>query len=204
MDKQWIEEITQKVKELELISRVEYVPVFARQSSHYKNYFSFLTLTCLAVIFFIGFVFELPDLFVFSFGFAAVAFVQLGMRFPRLVKFLIPRGIRRDSVALAAREAFVEYEVFSTRERSGVLIFVSELEKAVFVIADKGLLPFVTENEWAKLGGELADHFSRHSTGATLVKSLEQVSLRLAKHFPITGSETQNNPNELADTPRRK
>lgn len=206
MQPEWIAEVTQKVKELESISRVEYVPVFARRSSSYKEFRSILSLAAITASVSAGYFLDVPQIVSLAFLVVGVALVQILLRIPRAARNLIPLKLRQEAVERAAREAFVEHEVFATRERSGVLVFVSEFEHGVYVIADKGLLPFVTENEWAHLGEELAEHMEKHSSGATLVKSLEQVSLRLAKHFPVKdlAGEAIDNPNELPDNLRKK
>ena len=52
-------------------------------------------------------------------------------------------------VGRAAREAFLEHEVFATRDRSGVLIFLSLLEHRVVVLADSGIDDRVAPGEWS-------------------------------------------------------
>lgn len=52
-------------------------------------------------------------------------------------------------VGRAAREAFLEHEVFATRDRSGVLIFLSLLEHRVVVLADSGIDARVAPGEWS-------------------------------------------------------
>ncbi|HSL82937.1 MAG TPA: hypothetical protein VLF66_09180 [Thermoanaerobaculia bacterium] len=51
-------------------------------------------------------------------------------------------------VDVAARAAFVDHEVFATRDRSGVLIFLSLLEHRVEVLADSGIEAHVAPGEW--------------------------------------------------------
>lgn len=50
-----------------------------------------------------------------------------------------------------AERAFLEQEVFNTRDRTGILIFVSFFEKEVIVMADKGISKVVDQKEWDAL-----------------------------------------------------
>ena len=65
-----------------------------------------------------------------------------------------------------ALQAFVEREVFLTRERTGILLFVSLFEHRVEVIGDSGINAKVMQEDWADVvlairdgikGGNLAD-----------------------------------------------
>lgn len=52
---------------------------------------------------------------------------------------LTPRKRRAERTSTAARAQFVEQGVSCTRDRSGILVFVSELERAVCVVPDVGI-----------------------------------------------------------------
>ena len=50
-----------------------------------------------------------------------------------------------------AENAFLEEEVFNTRHRTGIMIFVSFFEREVIVMADRGISKVVEQKEWDKL-----------------------------------------------------
>lgn len=50
-----------------------------------------------------------------------------------------------------AETAFLQEEVFNTRHRTGILIFISFFEREVIVIADRGISKVVEQKEWDKL-----------------------------------------------------
>ncbi len=50
-----------------------------------------------------------------------------------------------------AERAFLEQEVFNTKDRTGILIFVSFFEREVLVMADKGISKVVDQREWDSL-----------------------------------------------------
>jgi putative membrane protein len=56
----------------------------------------------------------------------------------------LSRGVRR-----AAEAAFARERVFETRDRTGILIFLSLLERQVVVLPDKGIAAKAPEAAWA-------------------------------------------------------
>jgi putative membrane protein len=50
-----------------------------------------------------------------------------------------------------AENAFLEEEVFNTRQRTGIMIFVSFFEHEVIVMADKGISKVVDQSVWDNL-----------------------------------------------------
>lgn len=83
-------------------------------------------------------------------GGAAVGYLVVGSS-PALIRLLFPDEVMARQVDLAARAAFVDHEVFNTRDRSGVLIFVSLLEHRVEVLGDSGIEAHVEPGEWDRI-----------------------------------------------------
>lgn len=54
-----------------------------------------------------------------------------------------------------AMQAFVEEEVFATRDRTGILLFVSLLEHRIEVLGDTGINQAVEPNDWAGVVGRI-------------------------------------------------
>lgn len=68
------------------------------------------------------------------------------------LKRLLATQAHLDSATrVRAERAFLEEEVFNTRERTGILIFVSFFEQEVIVMADKGISKVVDQKEWDAL-----------------------------------------------------
>jgi putative membrane protein len=67
---------------------------------------------------------------------------------PLLKRLFAGRALLRRRVSQRAAEAFVAEEVFDTRERTGILLFVSLLERQVLVVGDSGINARVTQEEW--------------------------------------------------------
>jgi putative membrane protein len=109
---------------------------------------------------------------------------------------------RRDveeAVSTAARSAFVELAVSHTRDRSGVLVYVSLLERRIRVIADVGVKTSMPLAEWksaaAALEGILQQHDDDAAALEALAEAVESLGPTLAPHLPRRPDDT----NELED-----
>lgn len=77
----------------------------------------------------------------------ALAVVILALA-PRLKLLFIPSSMLTQRVEERASMAFLAEEVFKTRERTGILLFVSLLEHRVHVLGDSGINAKVEQREW--------------------------------------------------------
>ncbi len=75
---------------------------------------------------------------------------------PAIRRWLAPAEEIDRQVGLRARAAFLDHEVFRTRDRSGVLIFLSLLERRAVVLGDAGINARVAEGEWGRIVADLA------------------------------------------------
>jgi putative membrane protein len=67
---------------------------------------------------------------------------------PTLRRLLIPSDVLQERVDQRAAAAFLQQEVFATRERTGVLILVALFERRVVVLGDSGINAKVEQREW--------------------------------------------------------
>lgn len=119
-------------------------------------------------------------------------------RSPALLRLLVPKARQRAAVDRAAAAAFHEEAVHGTRNRTGVLIYVSALEDRVVVLPDGGIDARVPRGEWNALrwGGK-ADPLAPGDL-AHFLDGLRAAGTVLARHVPALG----DNPNEIPDAPR--
>lgn len=117
---------------------------------------------------------------------------------PGLLRLLTSKRRRRRQVEHAADAVFHEEVVHGTRNRTGLLIYVSALEDRVVLRPDLGLDARVPGAEWNGLRwGDRADPHAPHDLEHFLA-GLEAVGTILAQHVPASG----DNPNEIPDAPR--
>ena len=117
---------------------------------------------------------------------------------PFVDECITPRSYRNFAVYRRAMRHFVESGVYDTKEQSGILIFVSLLEKQVKIIADRGINQKVAQSQWDDIAAKLALGFSKKteiSTKDALLQSITECGALLAENFP----PLTDNPNELKD-----
>jgi len=107
---------------------------------------------------------------------------------------LVPRAIRRARAHRAALEQFVLRGISRTRNRCGLLIFVSLAEHYARIIADEGIAQKVHASEWQKTIDTLTMHMHDGRIAAGLIAAIERCGAILAEHAPPDGSA-----NELPD-----
>jgi uncharacterized membrane protein len=94
---------------------------------------------------------------------------------------------------------FGKLRVWDTAHNNGVLIYLLLAERAIELVADRGLNEKVAPPVWHALVASMSDAFKQGTFEDGLTKALEQVSALLVQHFPLAAGEA--NPNELPDAP---
>src|SRR5688572_9634384 len=95
-----------------------------------------------------------------------------------------------------AENAFLEEQVFNTRQRTGIMIFVSFFEHEVIVMADKGINDVVEQNQWDSIVQEIVRNIRRGKIVEALEDGIQRCgSILLEKGF----IKTQDDTNELHD-----
>jgi putative membrane protein len=104
------------------------------------------------------------------------------------------------ATAVAQEQALQEFfgnRLFETRERTGVLLFVSLLEHRVVVLADQGVDERVGAEHWAATDRAILEGVRRGALQEGLVAGVHLAGEVLARHFPLAPGEAD--PNELPD-----
>ncbi len=103
-------------------------------------------------------------------------------------------------VAQRASEAFLAEEVFRTRDRTGILLFVSLMEHRVVVLGDAGINAKVEESAWHDLVQRIVQGIRDGRTAEGFVSAIGECGNLLSRHgVTIRPDDT----NELPDTLRR-
>jgi putative membrane protein len=113
---------------------------------------------------------------------------RLVLSWPRLRFALVPRAMRRARAHRAALEQFVLRRVAHTRNRSGVLIFVSVAERYARIVADDAVAEKVQAAEWQVAIDALVGHMRDGRIADGFVAAIERCGAVLAVHAPPDGS----------------
>lgn len=130
--------------------------------------------------------------------------LQLGLlagwmasRFDGVARRLIGDDALSSRVAGRAAEAFLQEQVFATRERTGVLIFVALFEHQVAILADQGINARVEAEAWTDISDELALGIRRGQSASALMQAVERCADLLREHGVVGDAA-----NQLSDEPR--
>ena len=102
-------------------------------------------------------------------------------------------------VSQRAAEAFVAEEVFKTRERTGILLFVSILERRVLVLGDTGIHAKVAQSDWHDIVQRVVAGIRAKRPAEGLIEGIRQCGVLLEKHHVAIRRDDRN---ELPDTLR--
>ena len=120
---------------------------------------------------------------------AGLVFSYMPIRFA-----LVPAAVRRARAHQAALEQFFVRRISHTRNRCGILIFVSAAEHYARIIADEGIAAKVQQAEWQAAIDTLIGHIRDGRAVEGFVAAIERCGAVLARHAPPDGA-----PNELPD-----
>jgi len=110
------------------------------------------------------------------------------LSWPRLRIALVPRAVRRARAHRAAVEQFFARGLTATRDRTGVLIFVSLAERYARIIADEGIAAKVSNREWQEAIDALTAHMRDGRIVQGFIAAIERCGAVLAAHAPPTGA----------------
>lgn len=198
LNEQDCKRVAEAIAEVEKHTDAELVTVLARQADDYR-YIPLLWAALLSLIVPLVLVFTpwwLKPLDVLLAQWTALVVLALVFRWPPLMMRLVPRGVRQWRAANLARRAFLEQNLHHTKGATGVLIFVSEAERYVEIIADRGISQYVANEQWQGI----VDAFTqRVKAGDTLNGFLQCVAAcgeKLVANVPATESKNEL-PNRL-------
>lgn len=111
--------------------------------------------------------------------------------------------LRPDTTATLVRQRamaqFGRLRVWDTEQNNGVLIYLCLAERAIELVADRGVNRLASESQWSEIVSRLAHALKDGQFEQGLSQSVDAVGAVLARHYPLQPG--QSNPNELPDTP---
>lgn len=143
-----------------------------------------------------GFAIYDPLYYFFIVAGIGIAGALLPFWLPSIKAFLVTDAEKKHAAIQKAETIFLEEEIFNTRQRTGILIFISFLEHEVIIMADSGITKKVDQKEWDDLTHTLITHLKNGQLVEGLEKIIEQCgNVLLEKGF----AREQGDKNELPD-----
>ena len=209
-DQDNVAKIKTAVTNAENESSGEIIPCVVQQSSHYEEvsvkafFFSILIMAIVLVIYELNHDMWFPEfkmgmpiittiilLAAGMFGFTAVHFL------PGLRRKLLGKERMSYATLRHAKVMFLENEVFRTKNRTGILIFVSLFEHQVHVLADKGLKDKVQQEQWNEVVSLVVDGIKNGNASQGIITGIQKCGEILKIHSPATANDRNELPNDL-------
>jgi putative membrane protein len=113
-----------------------------------------------------------------------VPFLVLFKSCPHLKLALLTRRRVDEAVKERAVYAFFQKGVHMTDEQTGILIFISVLERKVWILADRGIHGKIAPHVWNSLAREVAKGIKEDHAFDALCAVIRKCGAELTRHFP--------------------
>ena len=94
-----------------------------------------------------------------------------------------------------AIDVFSQLRLWDTEHNNGVLIYLLLADRAVEIIADRGIHSRAGAHEWAPICRKIEADFKRTNYEDGVVNGIDAVAHHLKKHFPASGEKKNALPN---------
>ena len=121
----------------------------------------------------------------------------LFIRFPRLKIPFVNKTRLMHAVRERAVRAFYERGLYRTRDENGILIFISLLERKVWIIGDKGVDRQIPQETWQAYALEVSVGIREGRACDALCSVIGSCGRVLMERFPRKEDDTNELPDEL-------
>jgi uncharacterized membrane protein len=117
------------------------------------------------------------------------------------IRFVVEAGLdgpplfKGQSAAERAIDVFSQLRIWDTESNNGLLIYLLLADRAVEIVADRGIHGKVGNEEWRRICSEMEAALKQSDHPNAVMAGIKAVTLHLARHFPADGRST----NELPD-----
>jgi uncharacterized membrane protein len=109
--------------------------------------------------------------------------------------------LAEQSPRARALEVFSHLKVWDTERNNGVLIYVQTADRAVEIVADRGLADRIRQAEWDSVCRMMEEHFRAGRFEAGSIAGVDAIGTLLARHFPPDSPTAASTSNQLPDRP---
>lgn len=194
------QKLTELVGVLEKRSSIEVVVVLAARSGSYQDLEHLLafagSMLCLLYLIHSPTEFH-TDLWVVWLALAYLVTLVLLRRFPSLWRPLTSPGRRHVQCLQQARCAFMEERVASTRDRSGLLVYISQFEREIVFVPDLGVDRFLPQSHFHQVEHRLRETRSWGAFQTRLLTELAGLEEPMAQALPVAADDSNELDNQI-------
>lgn len=191
-------QVAETISNVERLTDAELVTVLARQADDY-TYIPLLWASVLALLLpgavnYFGQWQDIHQLILSQWaGFIILAVV---FRIPKIQTRLIPRTVRHWRASNLARRQFLEQNLHHTHGETGMLIFVSEAERYVEILVDRGISAKIPDVYWEAIVSQFTARVAKGETAQGFIECIKSCGEELQRQLPASGEKNEL-PNHL-------
>jgi len=114
-----------------------------------------------------------------------------------LDRLIVPTRIMKQKVKDRAVRYFMESGVHATRDRTGILIFISILEQRVELLADSGISTKIDEDRWQEIVEGIIRGIKNKNFTNSLIEAVASCGSILETYFPVKPDDKDELKNEI-------
>lgn len=104
---------------------------------------------------------------------------------------------RRARVESAAQATFIERRIHGTTGRTGILLYVSALEREAAFVVDVGVEALAATDAWKKAVGEIEEAVRQGADGVAVAARLRDLEVLLSPALERSATDVDELPNEV-------
>ncbi|MEX2488561.1 MAG: TPM domain-containing protein [Pseudomonadales bacterium] len=193
LTEQEAQQVAEAISKVEAETDAELVTVLAKQADDYHYiptlWAALIALMSPGVVMFTPFWLDVTEVMLIQ---LVVFLVMAGLlRIPSIMSRIIPSGVKEWRAANLARRQFLDNNLHHTVGETAVMLFVSETEHYVEIIADRGISQFVDDMEWQQIVDEFTAFVRQGNTLEGFLTAVDRCGELLIKYVPATGEKNE-------------
>ncbi|MGK0460566.1 MAG: putative membrane protein [Candidatus Azotimanducaceae bacterium] len=188
-----IQQVAAAIDKVEQSTDAELVTVLAHQADDYHYiptlWAALLAMVSPGIILLTPFWLGVSELLVLQASVFIIFAVVL--RLPFVLRHIIPKRVKVWRASNLARRQFLDNNLHHTAGDSGLLIFVSETEHYVEIIADRGISKVVDNEVFEAIVAEFTQKVKNGQTLNGFLYAVEACGELLTEHVPATGQKNE-------------
>jgi uncharacterized membrane protein len=103
---------------------------------------------------------------------------------------------KNQSAQERAIDIFSQLRIWDTEYNNGLLIYLLLADRAVEIVADRGIHTKVGSEEWQKICRKMESDFAQGNFKQGVCLGINSITEHLSAHFPIAGDDKNELPNK--------
>lgn len=118
------------------------------------------------------------------------------------IRFVVEAGLHPLEIIYGkqprerALEVFGRLNIWDTEHNNGVLLYLLIADRDIEVVADRGIASKVPQSVWEEICDHIEQKFKAGEFETGVLRAVEEINAVLAAHYPSSGSNQNELPNQ--------